>query len=112
MEIRVADADDLHQFANAATVHGVDLHEEAIHDLLRLFRRQPAFFQIVLQVRPRVLIEAAERSDIPDRTQAQDVLICDRRLAGLAEGAARVLGDPVQAVCHGLQFSLALLVGA
>ena len=91
VQIGIADADDGRQRADAAVIEAVDLHEEAVRDLLSLIHGDSSRLQIRLQVRPGILVEAAERTDVADAGHADQQFVEKSGLTGLPVCLRRIL---------------------
>ena len=94
--IGIAYARGLGVLSEAAAVEGVDLQEEAVHVLLRLIQGDASGLQVGFQVRPGVLVEAAQAGHAGVVLRLEEHVVHHGHLAGLPEGPRRFCGDMVQ----------------
>ena len=110
MLIGVVGSGDVGDHGRAGVVEAGGLEEERVHQLLRLILGEAARLQIRLQIRPGVLVKAAERQRGLLGLGVDEQMVQKRRLARLPERGRRLGGDMVQALRHAQQLGAARLV--
>ena len=92
--IGVSDAGGVHQLGGPGPIEAVCLEEEGVHDLLGLIQGDGPGFQVLLQIRPGVLVEPSQGGGGEHALDLDHDLVHHGALDGLPEIPGRVLAEP------------------
>ena len=92
--VRVVRTGDRCELRRAGIIEALGLQDEGIYEFLRLVERYRSRIEVFFQVRPGVLVHAAEREGAFFRLAVHEQVVQQRRLTSLPECASGTGRDP------------------